>query len=159
MKYTTPTGKTYSSRETFKKELYDTYLKVLKEKNINPEFAKYLVAQDALESRYGASSLSAYNNFGGIKATKDSDYVEFKTKEWDKENKKYKEIISKFRVFKTLDDYCRYKIRLLGNSNYNAFSRKPEEFADSLTTYARMKYATDPNYKIKINQMVKSIWG
>lgn len=159
MQYTSPTGKTYASRDAFKTDLYNAYLKALKEKNINPEFAKYLVAQDALESRYGASSLSAYNNFGGIKATKDSDYAEFKTKEWDKKENKYKEITSKFRVFKSLDDYCKYKIALLGNNNYKTFTRKPEEFADSLTTYARMKYATDPNYKMKINSMVKSMWS
>lgn len=157
MKITNPTGSVYNSKEEFKNSLYNAYLDVLKRHNINPEFAKYLVAQDALESAYGKSSLSKYNNFGGVKASSDSPYVEFKTKEWDKGKNAYKEIVSKFRSFDSLADYCEYKIKLLGNDNYKTFTRSPEEFADSLTTYAKYKYATAPDYKQKIERMVKSL--
>lgn len=157
MKITNPTGSIYNSKEDFKNSLYTAYLDVLKKHNINPEFAKYLVAQDALESAYGKSSLSKYNNFGGVKASSDSPYVEFKTKEWDKGKNAYKEIVSKFRSFDSLEDYCEYKIKLLGNDNYKTFTRCPEEFADSLTTYAKYKYATAPDYKQKIERMVRSL--
>lgn len=74
----------YTSNAAFKSDLYNTYVKVLKANNIDLEFAKYIVAQDALESNYGKSSLALYNNFGGIKASKaskDSKFVEMKTKE------------------------------------------------------------------------------
>jgi flagellum-specific peptidoglycan hydrolase FlgJ len=149
----------YTSNDSFKSDLYNMYIKVLKASNINPEFAKYLVAQDALESNWGKSSLSAYNNFGGIKATAGSKFVEKQTKEWDATAKKMKTVSQKFRVFDSLEDYCKYKVSLLGNSNYKTFTRKPEQFADSLTTLAKYKYATDPNYKMKIDKMVKQMWG
>lgn len=159
MEIKVPTGKVYTSNDTFKNDLYNAYLKVLKEKHIDPNFAKYLVAQDALESGWGKSSLSAYNNFGGIKASKNGDYVVRKTKEWNKTTKSYDTIDAKFRAFRSLDDYCKYKIDLLGGSNYKTFTRSPEEFADSLTIHAKYKYATDPDYKNKINRMYKSVWG
>ena len=38
-------------KEKFKQDLYNAYTKVLKQRGMNPAFAKYLVAQDALESR------------------------------------------------------------------------------------------------------------
>ena len=60
----------------FKSKMMSTYEKILKEKGINKDYAKYLVAQDALESNWGKSSLSDVNNFGGIKATGNSPYVE-----------------------------------------------------------------------------------
>ena len=66
---------------------------------------------------------------------------------------------SRVYVFDSVEEYCRYKIALLGNSNYKTFTRKPSEFADSLTIYAKYKYATDPNYKFKINNMYKQMWG
>lgn len=158
MKRTNPTGTIYKSRDEFKNTLYNAYLKTLKKYNFDPEFAKYLTAQDALESGWGKSSLSAYNNFGGIKASKDNvPYVERKTKEHDKATDTYKEIIAKFRAFDSLEDYCDYKIKLLNNSNYKVFSRKPEEFADSLTTYAKYKYATAPDYKEKILSVFRSM--
>ena len=149
----------YTSKDLFKTDMYNNYVKVLKSKNINIEFAKYLVSQDALESNWGKSSLSLYNNFGGVKATKNSKFVEKWTKEWDKNEKKMKTVIQKFRVFDTVEDYCKYKVALLGNDNYKTFTRKPEQFADSLTTLAKYRYATDPNYKIKIENMVKQMWG
>lgn len=60
----------------FKSKMLSTYEKILKEKGISKDYAKYLVAQDALESNWGKSSLSDVNNFGGIKATGNSPYVE-----------------------------------------------------------------------------------
>lgn len=149
----------YNSKETFKSDFYNNYIKILTEKKIDLGFAKYLVTQDILESNWGKSSLSVYNNYGGVKATKNSKFVEMPTKEWDKTEKKMKTVKQKFRVFDSSEDYCRYKVALLGNGNYRTFTRKPEEFADSLTTHAKYKYATDPDYKNKINRMYRSIWG
>ena len=42
-------------KEKFKQDLYNTYTKVLKQRGMNPAFAKYLVAQDGLESGWGQS--------------------------------------------------------------------------------------------------------
>lgn len=148
----------YNSKENFKKDFYNNYVKILTARHIDIEFAKYMTSQDALESNWGKSSLSLYNNYGGVKAAKNARYVEKLTKEWDKTEKKMKTVIQKFRIFDSVEDYCKYKVDLLGNNNYKTFTRKPEEFADSLTVYAKYKYATDPNYKIKINNLVKQMW-
>lgn len=40
----------YVTKELFKTDMYNNYTKVLTEKKIDLEFAKYLVSQDALES-------------------------------------------------------------------------------------------------------------
>ena len=72
----TPVQKSPITSKNFKSKLLSTYEKILKEKGINKDYAKYLVAQDALESNWGKSSLSDVNNFGGIKATGNSPYVE-----------------------------------------------------------------------------------
>ena len=58
-----------------------------------------------------------------------------------------------------ITSYAKEKLVKAINSNYKTFTRKPSEFADSLTIYAKYKYATDPNYKFKINNMYKQMWG
>lgn len=40
----------YNSKETFKSDFYNNYIKILTEKKIDLGFAKYLVTQDVLES-------------------------------------------------------------------------------------------------------------
>lgn len=54
---------------------------------------------------------------------------------------------SKFRKFNSLDDYVNYKIDLLSERRYRAFTGDPSQF------YSRVKaggYATDPNYVEKL---------
>ena len=70
------TSKSPITYNNFKSKMMSTYEKILKEKGISKDYAKYLVAQDALESNWGKSSLSDVNNFGGIKATGNSPYIE-----------------------------------------------------------------------------------
>lgn len=121
------------------------------------EFAKRIVAQDALESLYGQSGLSKYYNFGGIKDFREnSDSLKVDTKEHDGEG--YKTVKQPFRKFKDLDEYINYKIDLLGNSNYNIFSYKPEMMYRRLVV-APKKYATDPKYEEKLNSIYRILWG
>lgn len=54
------------SKQAFKDLLLPLYERELKSKGLNPAFAKSIVAQDALETNWGAS-LAGKNNFGGIK--------------------------------------------------------------------------------------------
>ena len=150
-------GKVYkaSEQEQFKSDLYNAYLKALKIRGFNDEeasdFAKRIVAQDALESGYGTSSLSKIYNFGGIKDfRKNSDSLKVDTKEHI--NGMMQVVKQPFRKFKDLDEYVNYKIDLLGNSNYDVFSFDPDQMYRRLTS-AKKKYATDPQYERKLNNI------
>lgn len=136
----------------FKSKMMSTYEKILKEKGISKDYAKYLVAQDALESNWGNSSLSDVNNFGGIKATGNSPYIEKWTTEYiDGKNKK---VLAKFRKFDNLEDYARYKVNLLNNKRYMAFSGDKEDFFNKVK---RGGYATDRDYVSKLNRILNSM--
>jgi flagellum-specific peptidoglycan hydrolase FlgJ len=76
------------------------------------------------------------------------------TKEHDGE--KMTDTKASFRRFNDLSDYIKYKLDLLGNSNYNVFSYNPDQFYTRLVT-AKNKYATDPDYVDKMNRMYNEI--
>lgn len=150
-------GKVYkaSEQEQFKSDLYNAYLKALKARGFKDEeasdFAKRIVAQDALESGYGTSSLSKIYNFGGIKDFRsNSDSLKVDTKEHI--DGKLQTVKQPFRKFKNLDEYVNYKLDLLGNSNYDVFSHDPDQMYHRLTS-AKKKYATDPRYERKLNNI------
>lgn len=156
------TGKVYTSREKeeFKSDLYNAYFSELLKRGLSEEdaseYAKRIVAQDALESGYGTSSLSKYFNFGGVKDYRPAaDSVKTNTKEFINGEMKTKK--SSFRKFKDLIEYVNYKIDLLGNSNFDIFSYDPEMLYDRLVS-AKRKYATDPNYERKLNQIYRLLW-
>ena len=145
-------GKIYTNKQDFVRDMTTAYTKALAAKGISTEYAKMLVAQDALESNWGKSSLSKDFNFGGVKAIKGTPFVEKETKEYDSK-KGMHTTKSKFRKFDSLDDYVNYKISLLGGKRYQAFTGDPSQF------YHRIKaggYATDPNYVAKLTNMYNS---
>ena len=147
-------GKTYSDKKKFKSDLKSAYEKELQARGISADYADYIVAQDALESNWGKSSLARYYNFGGVKETRKGEGVEMNTKEHD--GKKMVDTKASFRKFNDLNDYVKYKLDLLGNSNYDVFSYNPDQLYTRLVT-AKNKYATDPDYLDKMNKMYKSI--
>lgn len=149
-------GNTYSDRKEFVKDLTNAYEKELESRGLSKEYAKYIVAQDALESDWGRSSLARYFNFGGIKEFREGqEGIEADTKEsFDGETLKTTK--QKFRKFKDLEDYVKYKIDLLGNSNFNVFAYMPDKLYNRLVM-APKRYATDPNYENKMNRMYKSV--
>lgn len=151
-------GKIYKSteKETFKQDMYNAYVHALKKKGIHnsEEFAKRIVTQDILESNWGQSSLSKDFNFGGIKdfngngSLKDTiEYINgIKTT-----------MKQPFRRFKNLNDYVNYKVDLV-EKNWNVFAYSPEQYFNRLVSGTK-KYATDPNYSIKLNKLYNQIWG
>ena len=147
-------GKTYSDKKKFKLDLKSAYEKELAARGLNPEFADYIAAQDALESGWGTSSLSEHYNFGGIKETRKDKGIQKKTKE-SYDGKTLTDTVDSFRQFDSLDDYVKYKIDLLGNSNYNVFAYRPDQMYNRLVT-AKNKYATDPDYERKMNEVYKT---
>ena len=145
-------GKMYTNPQDFVKDMTAAYTKALAARGISTDYAKMLVAQDALESNWGKSSLAKDFNFGGIKAVKGSPFVEKETKEYSPKRGEYK-TKSKFRKFRSLDDYVNYKIDLLSGKRYQAFTGDPSQF------YSRIKaggYATDPNYVEKLTDVYNS---
>ena len=139
-------GKIYTNPQDFVKDMTAAYTKALTAKGISTDYAKMLVAQDALESNWGKSSLSKDFNFGGIKAVEGTPFVEKETKENDSKKGMYT-TKAKFRKFNSLDDYVNYKINLLNGKRYQAFTGDPSQF------YHRVKaggYATDPKYVEKL---------
>lgn len=145
-------GKIYTNKQEFVKDMTDAYTKALTVRGINTDYAKMLVAQDAIESNWGKSSLSKAFNFGGVKAVKGSPFVEKETKEYSSKDGMHK-IKAKFRKFNSLDEYVNYKIDLLSGKRYQAFTGDPSQF------YHRVKaggYATDPDYVAKLTNMYNS---
>ena len=142
-------GKIYTNQRDFVEDMTAAYTKALAAKGISTDYAKMLVAQDALESNWGKSSLAKDFNFGGIKAVKGTPFVEKETKEYSSKNGMHK-TKSKFRKFNSLNDYVNYKIDLLSGKRYQAFTGDPTQF------YHRIKaggYATDPNYVAKLTNI------
>lgn len=145
-------GKIYTNPQDFVKDMTEAYTKALTARGISTDYARMLVAQDALESNWGKSSLAKDFNFGGIKAVKGAPFVEKETKEYDSKKGMHK-TKSKFRKFNSLDDYVNYKIDLLSGKRYQAFTGDPSQF------YSRVKaggYATDPNYVEKLINVYNS---
>ena len=145
-------GKIYTSKQEFVKDMTAAYTKALAARGISTDYAKMLVAQDAIESNWGKSSLSKAFNFGGVKAVKGAPFVEKETKEYSSKGGMHK-TKSKFRRFNSLDDYVNYKINLLSGQRYQAFTGDPSQF------YSRVKdggYATDPNYVAKLTNIYNS---
>ena len=142
-------GKIYTNQRDFVEDMTAAYTKALAARGISTDYAKMLVAQDALESNWGKSSLVKDFNFGGIKAVNGTPFVEKETKEYSA-GKGMRKTKSKFRKFNSLDEYVNYKISLLSGKRYQAFTGDPTQF------YHRIKaggYATDPNYVAKLTNI------
>ena len=142
-------GKIYTNQRDFVEDMTAAYTKALAARGISTDYVKMLVAQDALESNWGKSSLAKDFNFGGIKAVNGTPFVEKETKEYSAGKGMHK-TKSKFRKFNSLNDYVNYKIDLLSGKRYQAFTGDPTQF------YHRIKaggYATDPNYVAKLTNI------
>lgn len=136
----------FNSKKDFKDTMLPIYERLLKSKGLNPAFAKSLVAQDGLESAWGSKPAGSYN-FGGIKGKGTTK----RTREIINGKDVY--INDQFRNFKSLEDYANFKIDLLNNKRYNAFSGDIKEFANRVH---RGGYATDPRYANILNQVIAS---
>lgn len=140
-------SKTFKSKEEFKSTMLPIYESILIKKGLNPLFAKALVAQDGLESAWG-SKLSGKYNFGGIKGKG----TIARTREVINGQDVY--INDSFRDFNSIEDYANYKVDLLNNNRYKAFSGDISEFASRVH---KGGYATDPNYTNVLNNVIANI--
>ena len=141
--------------------MLDAYTKALMNRGLDErsaiEYGKRIVAQDALESRYGQSKLVQFYNFGGIKDFRENvDSLKVDTKEYINGKMQVKK--QPFRKFRDLDEYVNYKLDLLGNSNFDVFSYAPDMMYAKLVS-SKKKYATDPDYEKKLNRVYYLLWG
>lgn len=133
------------SKDEFIKTMTPAFENALKAKGLDTKYAKYLVAQSALESNWGKSQSGKFN-FGGIKGKG----TIRKTREVI--NGKSIHINDSFRDFKDIDDYANYHVSLLNNKRYQAFSG-----GDFIDRVVKGGYATDPNYKRALSNVYNQI--
>lgn len=143
----------YKDSNKFKKELTEAYTKALKSRGMDTRYAKYLVAQDALESGWGSRYVGNYN-FGNI--TVGSDKTASYT-EGNDHDSKGNPIKQKFRNYDSIDDYVNAKISLLNGSRYNAFSDNADDARAFYSRIIKGGYAEDPNYLTKILRVYNSV--
>jgi len=135
----------FKAKEDFVKTMTPAFENALKAKGLDTKYAKYLVAQSALESNWGKSQSGKFN-FGGIKGKG----TVRRTREVIGGKDKY--INDSFRDFKDINDYANYHVSLLNNKRYNAFNGG--DFIDSVV---KGGYATDPKYKKALTNVYNQI--
>lgn len=140
-------GVKFSGKRDFAEVMLPLYKDALQKRGLNPEFAKSLVAQDGLESAWGTRPSGTYN-FGGIKGRGTS----LRTREVINGKDTY--ITDSFRNFDSLNDYVDYKVELLNNNRYKAFSGTVNDFANRVK---RGGYATDPRYIDSLQRTIASL--
>lgn len=133
------------SKDEFIKTMTPAFENALKAKGLDTKYAKYLVAQSALESNWGKSQSGKFN-FGGIKGKG----TIRKTREVVNGKSIY--INDSFRDFKDINDYANYHVSLLNNKRYQAFSG-----GDFIDRVVKGGYATDPNYKKALSNVYNQI--
>ena len=113
---------------------------------------RLLVAQDALESNFGKSKFCKYtNNYGNIHASSKWTGAVINGDDKDADGKSYK---TNFCKFTSMDDYTRYKWKLLNGKLYGINNNTSQE--DFLTRIK--KYAEDRQYTSKIQSLVKGLY-
>lgn len=127
----------------------------------NDLYASVMMAQAALESGYGSSSLSLppYNNLFGIKGTYKGNSVSMKTLE-DDGTGNYYSINDSFRsypsYYESLADYVsvlKYGPAFDHNYYSGVFKRNTDNYKDA-TSWLTGRYATDTSYGTKLNQII-----
>ena len=150
-------GADFKSKKDFVEKMKSGYERVLIERGFDPNFARFLVAQDAIESGWG-KKISGDFNFGGIKVdSKDKGKglgSLVNTTEFDKKTGTYVPIVDEFRNFKNLDEYLNYKVSFLDRKRYKAFDGNPDEFIYRVVSGG---YATDPEYGDKLANTWKTV--
>lgn len=140
---------------------------------------KFIIAQTALETGYGKSTLvSQANNFGGVKAVKGQDFVLEWTYEYvkdpstrpdrDKTKDKYNDTKKKWLI-RVKEPFAKYPDTVTGLKAYakvlqnkyfgkyiSVANKNPYKFVELIQS-GEPKYATDVNYVSKIHTILDSI--
>ena len=152
--YSTITGN--RTQREFINEFRPLYKEELRRRGFDTKYADALVAQSGLESGWGNSGLSKkYNNYGGIKATKNDPNAVWLTTKEDDGTSLYS-TKAPFKVFRDSTDYVRYHVDKL-NRTWRAFDGDSINDFISRIIGGRLKYATDRNYGPKLANIIAGI--
>lgn len=138
----------FSDKESFKTRMLLEYRSALEARGINPEFAKYLVAQDALETGWGSKPVGLYN-YGNItgRSGKTLEVPEFLNGKWEGQKQTFKN-------YNSIREYVNDKIDLLSKKRYDVFNHPVTEFVSRIVSGG---YATAPNYADVLNRVIASM--
>lgn len=133
-------------------------IKSYKKLGLNDNAIRNLIAQTALESNYGQSTLSGYNNFGGI--TTGSYWTGKRIKSGDKD-KDGNRITQDFRVYDDMDHFTRDHLEFLTklydfdqNDDLNTFLNKLLG-----NNKGKRKYAQAKDYSKAVTNRYNQIFG
>ena len=143
----TDTNETFT-KESFKAKMLPLYERALEMRGLDKSFARSLVAQDGLETRWGNATIGQFN-YGNItgKSGVTRNVREYINNEWTTKNQNFVNFASEW-------DYVNAKINLLNNSKYDVFSHPVSEFAQRVKAGG---YATDPNYVEVLSNTIRTL--
>lgn len=127
------------NRQQYVQDMKNLLQPELEKRGISTSYLPYLIAQTALESGWGTSAISKYNNFGGMTATDSQRGVEATDKECDNQGNCHPKT-QRFRIFNSPEDFARYYVDRLQNK-FHAFESSPSDFT---TTIRKHGYYTAP---------------
>ena len=133
-------------------------IKSYKKLGLNDNAIRNLIAQTALESNYGQSTLSGYNNFGGI--TTGAYWTGKRIKSGDKD-KNGNSVMQDFRVYDDMDHFTRDHLDFLTrlydfdqNDDLNTFLNKLGG-----NNKGKRKYAQAKDYSKAVTNRYNQIFG
>jgi LysM repeat protein len=123
-----------------------------------------MIAQAIVESGYGTSTLSQapYYNLFGIKGSYNGQSVKMSTQEYDAKKKKWKTIKADFRAYPSFaqsfaDNAAVLRYTSFGSGAYYAGAWKTyAKNYQAATAWLTGRYATDPGYAGKLNQVIQT---
>lgn len=118
-------------------------------------YPSIIIAQAALESDWGCSTLgkAPYNNLFGVKGYFAKQTVEQPTTEYDDQGHKL-QIISNFCQYASEHEALKDYAQTLENPLYQGVHRQNTKNYRDATRALRGRYATDPDYDRKLNQLI-----
>ena len=146
----TETNLEFSNKKDYINKMRPILRQALIDNGIDESYTDLLIAQTALESGWGRSSLSKlYNNFGGIKGSGKS----LETTEYIN-GKKVKQKDS-FKAYSTVNEFADDYVKKL-KDRFKAFDSGPNNF---LANLKKNNYFTAPlsQYKASFNKIVQQV--
>lgn len=144
---------TVSNQQAFFRAYGNTAREVANRNNL---FASVMLAQMALESRWGTSGLSfaPHYNFFGIKGSYNGRYALFNTYEDDGKGNLYV-IKASFRSYPTPRDSMTDYANLLSTPRYTNVKKSVAKNYMNATRALQGTYATDTSYASKLNAIIR----
>lgn len=121
----------------------------------NEDLRKVLIAQNALESGWGAKSTGGGDyNYGNL--TTGSQWTGAYRAAYDHDAKGNR-VVHKFRSYNSLDDYIADKLKFIGLDSRYKVDINNDDALTYIDKVVKGGYAEDPNYRNALTSMYKSI--